>query len=562
MLRRALIALSLANIFFLPAWREVLDPGPLFHCYHTKLCPVGAELLAVAIDTTLLAAALFAGYELARRSGRPLLLRAARILFLVFFLLCLNAVRVQYRGLLLTGLTGSLGRAGALGVGLVVLAAGAYALWRVGLSRLVRAGVAAALIVSPFVFVAYGQALWQLVWYRRVVSSEGATAQLQPAPAGATRPRVFWLIFDELDYRLAFEQRPAGLQMPEFDRLGAESLTAREAYPPGAFTIQVLPALLTGKIVAEAVETRPDDLNLKFHGEQEWVGWRSRPNIFGRAREAGMNAGVAGWHHPYCRMFKQDLARCSWGEDTFTEHGVVLRSKVWDNMLRDARVSFLSVPVVHRLVPRREEAFKHESELLLKKTEKLGELVAGGRALAADPNLQLVLVHLPIPHPPNFYDRASGRFAYDAPRSYLDSLALTDRTLGELRREMEAAGLWDSTTVLVSSDHWWRAREVWAPVAGIPDNEPYWNPSDTALVPAETDYRVPFILKLAGQRQSLAYAPAFNTILSHDLVLGVLRGELTTPEAVASWLDRNRTIGQSPYYHFANPTAPNNIVRD
>ncbi|HWS53898.1 MAG TPA: sulfatase-like hydrolase/transferase [Pyrinomonadaceae bacterium] len=562
MLRRALIALSLANIFFLPAWREVLDPGPLFHCYHTKLCPVGAELLAVALNTTLLAAALFAGYELARRSGRPLLLRAAQALFLVFFLLCLNAVRVQYRGLLLTGLTGTLGRAGALALGLAALGLGAYALWRVGFPRLVRAAAAAALILSPFVFVAYGQALWQLVWYRSVVAERGELARPQPAREGAARPRVFWLIFDELDYRLAFEQRPAGLALPEFDRLLAESLSAREAYPPGAFTIQVLPALLTGKLVAEAVETRPDDLNLRFHEESEWVGWRGRPNIFGRAREAGFNAGVAGWHHPYCRMFKQDLVRCSWGEDTFTELGVVQRASVAGNMLRGARMSFFSVPALHRLVTPREEVFRHESALLEEKSRKLSELVDNGRALAADPQLQLVLVHLPIPHPPNFYDRASGRFAFDAPRSYLDSLALTDRTLGELRREMEAAGLWDSTAVLVSSDHWWRAREVWAPVAGIPDNAPYWNASDTALVPAETDYRVPFILKLPGQRQATNYDPAFNTILSHDLVLGVLRGELKTPGEVAAWLDRHRSVGQSPYYHFANPTAPNNIVRD
>lgn len=562
MLRRALIALSLANIFFLPAWREVLDPGPLFHCYHTKLCPVGAELLAVAVNTTLLAAALFVGYELARRSGRPLVLRAAQVIFLVFFLLCLNAVRVQYRGLLLTGLTGSLGRAGTLALGLAVLALAAYALWRAGLPRLVRGAAAAALILSPFVFVAYGQALWQLVWYRGVVAEKGELARPQPARDSATRPRVFWLIFDELDYRLAFEQRPAGLELPEFDRLRAQSLSAREAYPPGAFTIQVLPALLTGKLVAEAVETRPDDLNLKFHEEAEWVGWRSRPNIFGRVREAGMNAGVAGWHHPYCRMFKQDLVKCSWGEDTFTELGVVQRAGVAGNMLRGARMSFFSVPALHRLMPAREEVFRHESDLLEKKTQKLRELVDNGRALASDPQLQLVLVHLPIPHPPNFYDRARGQYAYDAPRSYLDSLALTDRTLGELRREMEAAGLWDSTAVLVSSDHWWRAREVWAPVAGIPDNAPYWNDSDTALVPAETDYRVPFMLKLPGQSRAAGYDPAFNTIVSHDLVLGVLRGELKTPEEVASWLDRHRSLGPSPYYHFANPTAPNNIVRD
>ena len=560
MLRRALIALSLANIFFLPAWREVLDPGPLFHCYHTKLCPVGAELLAVALNTTLLAVALFAGYELARRSGRPLVLRAAQALFLVFFLLCLNAVRVQYRGLLLTGLTGSLGRAGTLALGLVVLALGAYALWRVGFARLVRGAAAAALILSPFVFLAYGQALWQLVWYRGVVAERGEPARAQPTREG--QPRVFWLIFDELDYRLAFDQRPAGLELPEFDRLRAESLAAGEAYPPGAFTIQVLPALLTGKLVAEAVETRPDDLNLKFHEESEWVGWRTRPNIFGRAREAGLNAGVAGWHHPYCRMFKKDLVRCSWGEDTFTELGVVQRSTVTGNMLRGARMSFFSVPALHRLLPRREEVYRHESALLEKKMHKLRELVDAGRALAADPQLQLVLVHLPIPHPPHFYDRALGRYAFDAPRSYLDSLALTDRTLGELRREMEAAGLWDSTAVIVTSDHWWRAREVWAPVAAIPDNAPYWNDSDTALVPAETDYRVPFMLKLPGQRRGLGYAPAFNTIVTHDLVLGVLRGELKTPEEAASWLDRHRSLGPSPYYHFANPTAPNNIVRD
>lgn len=562
MLRRALIALSLANIFFIPAWREVLDPGPLFHCYHTKLCPVGAELLAVALDTTLLAAALFFGYELARRSGRPLAVRAAQALFLLFFLLCLNAVRVQYRGLLLTGVTTSLGRAGTLAVAVACAALGAWALRRAGLSRLVRGAAAAALILSPFVFLAYGQALWQLVWYRGVVAEKGPLAQPLAPRAGAPAPRLFWLIFDELDYRLAFAERPAGLELPELDRLRAESLSAEEAYPPGGFTIQVLPALLTGQLVAEAVETRPDDLNLKFHGESEWVGWRSRPNLFGRAREAGLNTGVAGWHHPYCRMFKEVLVKCSWGEDTFTEQGVVERAGVWDNMLRDARRSFFAVPFLHRLLPRRADVYTHNSALLEKKTRKLHDLVADGRALSADPGLQLVLVHLPIPHPPNFYDRARGRFAYEGPQSYLDSLALTDRTFGEMRREMEAAGLWEQTAVLVSSDHWWRAREVWAPVANIPDNAPYWNAADTPLVPEETDYRVPFILKLPGRHAGLAYRPAFNTLVSHDLVLGVLRGELTTPEAVAGWLDRHRSLEKSPYYHFANPTAPNNIVRD
>ena len=46
---------------------------------------------------------------------------------------------------------------------------------------------------------------------------------------------------------------------------------------------------------------------------------------------------------------------------------------------------------------------------------------------------------------------------------YLDNLALADRILGELRQAMEQAGTWDSTTILISSDHWWRT-DYWQAV--------------------------------------------------------------------------------------------------
>jgi hypothetical protein len=35
----------------------------------------------------------------------------------------------------------------------------------------------------------------------------------------ATSRRVVWIVFDELDYSLTFEQRPAGIDMPEFTQL-------------------------------------------------------------------------------------------------------------------------------------------------------------------------------------------------------------------------------------------------------------------------------------------------------------------------------------------------------
>ena len=94
---------------------------------------------------------------------------------------------------------------------------------------------------------------------------------------------------------------------------------------------------------------------------------------------------------------------------------------------------------------------------------------------------------------------------------------------------MERAGVWDRTSVLISSDHGLRneadpdgTREAQVTGGGGP-------------LPS-----VPFLLKLAGQDHALQYGPAFNTVLTHDLILSLLRGELTSPESVRRWLDANR----------------------
>ena len=52
---------------------------------------------------------------------------------------------------------------------------------------------------------------------------------------------------------------------------------------------------------------------------------------------------------------------------------------------------------------------------------------------------------------------------------------------------------------------------------------------------------VPFLLKLPGQdRTRSRYGPAFDTVLTHYLILSLLRGELSSPESVRRWLDANR----------------------
>jgi hypothetical protein len=51
---------------------------------------------------------------------------------------------------------------------------------------------------------------------------------------------------------------------------------------------------------------------------------------------------------------------------------------------------------------------------------------------------------------------------------------------------------------------------------------------------------------LAGQRQSATYDAPFNTVLTQDLLLAILRGDLTDHASVSAWLDLHRSIADSP----------------
>ena len=128
-----------------------------------------------------------------------------------------------------------------------------------------------------------------------------------------------------------------------------------------------------------------------------------------------------------------------------------------------------------------------------------------------------MFLHLAVPHAPYLYDRFSYKFPkrYLSAGSYLDNLALADNFLGDFREAMTSAGLWDKTTLLVSSDH----RSL---AAGAIDGQ--------------DDPRVPFLLKLAGQTAGIAYEPVLPTVVTKPLLEAILGGQVTTSEEAVNWL--------------------------
>ena len=147
--------------------------------------------------------------------------------------------------------------------------------------------------------------------------------------------------------------------------------------------------------------------------------------------------------------------------------------------------------------------------------------------LAADPDLDVVFAHLPIPHAPYVYDRERDaltifNFRRDA---YFDQLALVDRSLGAIRRAMEATGVYDRSALLLTSDHGWRF---------------------AAAHGTRRDHRVPLLLKLPGQADALDYEPPFPAWDASALLLATLDGELQRAADVAAWLDGRRQESHAP----------------
>lgn len=310
-------------------------------------------------------------------------------------------------------------------------------------------------------------------------------------------PKVLCLIYDELDYRIPFVDRPQSLKMPVFDKLLGQALTTNNAYSPSHETITSLPSIIDGKLVSEVNIADPETLEIKYRNNKAFINWGSQPNLFTKARQLKVNTAFVGEYMPYSRLIGKDLTFCDWYQyyPRYTDSGSITA-----NIYQQLKM-LLTGPA--RLYMQRKETYYDIQNLTIK--------------LVSDPKFGLVMIHNPIPHHPHFYqmswwDKRSRR----SPEGYINALKLVDLSLGEISQVMEEQGTWDKTTVIISADHGLRRR-----------------------FDGQNDKRVPFILKLAGQKHPVTYEPAFNTVVTQELILAILRQEVTSPETAVRFLNRH-----------------------
>jgi hypothetical protein len=500
------LCLSFANLCFLNVWVELQDHEGDFFRTSTV---TWTQLTAVTLDILILAGALWVPIVLAVSSGKRTLVRALKWCILAGLMVPMNAIRrdpyvIRRSGEILQNRNGRL----AVGICAVALAAFLLVRWE-KLSPLV-VSVALTLLLPTFPLVV-ARTAWSVYSGPSGALPNKPLLPALPQPPGA--PHVLWILFDEWDQRLTFDVRAAGLRLPQLDRFRSQSFYAGHAYPPAPDTAISVPSLLSGKTFTQSTPQGASEM-LETWDPRQSPGepLTAEPTIFKEARRAGFNVGVGGWYLPYCRLFG-DFTTC-----------LVARAEASPSpagmMVATARDQFHALPLVPRLgivkdldVVEAIDAYRQIRRYALQSV--------------LDPRLNLVFLHLNVPHPKFIYDAAKASFSSGQETTYPDNLALVDRILGEIRGALEQSGTWDRTTILLTSDHPLRLHR--------------WRLSNQfhgRTFDLRQGTRVPFLLKMAGQKQGLAYDTPMRTVVTKDLLLAIMKGEITQPEQVARWLDR------------------------
>lgn len=348
-------------------------------------------------------------------------------------------------------------------------------------------------------------------------SAERAMSSHLPAPAdrGSSR-RIVWILFDELSYDQTFDHQAAGMQLPNFGRLRAESVSFSDLRPTGFYTERIIPALFLGRPIEQIRSTLAGDLWYKENDQGRWLAYDPNATLFALAQQNGWSTGVDGVYNPYCHILAPALNDCSWEPTSDLQleaYGASEEKSVLANaaVLPDAVLTKLTSGT---LVPFRAHIQEYRN------------VMTRSHALIENDQIRFVFLHLLIPHPPGIYDRQ--RHMLRLGGNYLDNLVLADDTLGALLQEIDATPSASRTTVIVSSDHSWRV-PIWRPAPG-------WSAEEERVSGGRFDDRPVLLVHFPGQTSGNDVTANLPELLEHDIIAEMLRGKMNHSEDLAAFL--------------------------
>jgi hypothetical protein len=536
--RWLLEASGVALLISLPYFAQILFPGHLsIYHHHRHLEHLLVGLLLAMAEIFLIALGLMAFFHY-YISSRPRAMAAVAFATLLFFRFVDSIISIgqQWHA----GLNRDLSEVAPPSFAFVAashfwggwpfrlglfVAVTALAWWRpsatqpfVRATRFALAGFAFCLlwIVPQILYFAYGMK---------------PTPRVRASVNPASSKQIIWILFDELSYKLAFEQPPPGIDLPNFAKLRSESVSFANLQAVGFYTDRIIPSIISGKKIDEIRSDAGRGLLYLNSAENRWDRYDEHQTLFGLAHATGWNSAVVGWFNPYCRLLPSVLDSCLWepgflslmlesvgaAEDksSFANAQILVRAFLAADLPTEAGDAATRIAVHQKLMKRATDVIRTSE-------------------------FDFIFIHLSVPHPPGFYNRKTHEFC--ACGNYIDNLQLADDSLGHLEEEIAHSPQAGQTTLIVSSDHSWRV-PIWSQWES-------WTAEEQRVSQGVFDRRPAFLVHFPGQTSAIDITEAEPELIEHDIVASMLQNKLHTPDELVSFLR------QPPVQPASPPSAP------
>ncbi len=349
---------------------------------------------------------------------------------------------------------------------------------------------------------------WQLVRAAMWRGGPQAYATAIP-PQPANKPRLVWILLDELAYQPTFEVRDPSLRLPNLDRMRAESTLYTSMTPIAYRTTRAVPSLMLGRAVTDVVYTYDNRYLVQIDGSPQWRQFDVSASLFGMAKQHSVTTSIVGWYVAYCPIFASVATQCYWSNDDAQDRG-----PTWLDASFAENVWFpLRILIEQFVAPAK--AWRDTADWMSQgHIRSVEDVSRHALETLSTSQADLIYVHIPAPHPPPFWNRRTATFGFGG--SYLDGLDYSDRLLGEMLDILEAQPRWANTTLIVQGDHSWRTH-MWRPLPG-------WGAEDERVSHGgQWDPRPVLMIHKPGEQKPETVTAPTSLMFVHDFVAAQIK---------------------------------------
>ena len=256
------------------------------------------------------------------------------------------------------------------------------------------------------------------------------------------------LLFDELSYEYLYKDGSINPQYVNFHRLSSISDNYHAATSPGNQTLTAIPGMLTGRRYENLVMKYDTIYRITKDNKEEYLKI-GRDNLFAIAKDKGYSTFAYGTYLPYCEMFEQYLDGCR--SFSIYNYGNV---ETQFSLLNPIMTTLIIWP---RLGPQGFIKNMAASQWQRRQTEQVFHLTLKTLDEKAP---VFVFSHIYIPHLPFVFNR-NGYYDNNEPflqnsENYQRQLEYADHLIGKLTSKMKENGIFESSEIIVLSDHNYR----------------------------------------------------------------------------------------------------------